>query len=146
MRPPIGYRRNLHANGPDLWRIMHLVTFLDYGEDGRNAEWYKHFFKEVVPRLLACRRCAHHYLDTIATKHPLTDKVLSSQETLARWLHAVHNVANTRLRKSHVTFDAVKRFHLEDMHVPLTQINAGYKLVQLLRLVSAALRSLKGVA
>jgi hypothetical protein len=51
-----------------------------------------------------------HFSQEVNTLYPLTDEVLSSRETLSRWLNEVHNSVNRRLNKREVSYEEASRF------------------------------------
>ena len=101
--------------GPAYWRVAHSVTWL-YPEQNPTQQQQDRvrLFFELLPDLLPCPLCGNHFRETTATVHPITEQVLSSRSTLARWLVDVHNEVNRRLGKSTVTYAEAETFYLRD--------------------------------
>ena len=95
--------------GPSGWKFLHSVTFA-YPEQPTlvDKQRYLRFFKSLA-YVLPCPSCRKEF--AIVSRN-LTISKLESQETLSRWLVAVHNSINKRLGKKVVPYNTVKRMYL----------------------------------
>lgn len=84
--------------GGKMWESLHSITF-GYPENPTKEDkyHYKRFFEEVG-FVLPCSTCQESYQSFIKTDNTiLDDYVLSSRDTLTKWLYDVHNRVNKKL-------------------------------------------------
>ncbi len=84
--------------GPHFWISLHSVTF-GYPQHPTSAQKksYKNYFK-LVADVLPCHYCRDSYKKLISSGSTvLNDKVLSSRESLTKWLYNVHKAVNKKL-------------------------------------------------
>jgi hypothetical protein len=113
-----GFVYDFDSWGKPYWQVMHSVTFL-YPETPTDEDKQRvQVFFRLVPNILPCALCGLHFVRTLE-QYPLSDEVLSSRETLARWLVDVHNTVNERLKHEVVSYEKVKHFYTKDSSVPL---------------------------
>jgi hypothetical protein len=79
--------------GPCAWKFLHYVT-LDYpiNPTPEDKEHYYQFF-ESLKYVLPCGSCRKNLQEHLRN-YPLTDAVLSSRESLVRWMINLHNIVN----------------------------------------------------
>lgn len=84
--------------GPHGWKFIHYIT-LSYPQDPteENKNNFKNFFT-LLQHVLPCKICARHYAENLK-KLPLTDKVLSSRDSLVKWAIDIHNIVNESKNK-----------------------------------------------
>lgn len=113
-----GFIINFKDWGPAYWKVAHTVTFLypTKSPSQQDKDKVRAFFV-VFPAMLPCSICTGHFIATLEDIHPLTDEVLSSRDTLSRWLVDVHNSVNARTGKPKVDYETVKTFYLKDSSV-----------------------------
>jgi len=100
--------------GTPYWQVAHAVTFLYPDEPSAEDKHRVLTFFKLLPFLLPCSICGLHFANTMRDKLPLTDEVMSSRETLSRWLVDVHNMVNRRLEKREVAYDDVAKYYVQD--------------------------------
>lgn len=90
--------------GPPAWAFMHCVT-LSYPitPTKEDKEYMKNFFNSL-PGILPCYKCRMNFNNHLSTL-PLTDNVLSSKETLVKWLIDVHNAVNKTNGKKIMSYE-----------------------------------------
>lgn len=95
--------------GPAGWKFLHSVSFA-YPEHPTlvDKQRYLRFFKTLA-FVLPCPACRKEY--SIVSRNLSMEK-LANQETLSRWLVAVHNAVNKRLGKKIVSYNTVKKMYL----------------------------------
>ena len=98
--PPIGMGPAVW--GPIFWMTMHIVTLgyphLPTEEEQKAAI---NFF-ESLQYMIPCPICKEHYKANLE-KLPVRD-VVADKQTLIRWLFNMHNLINTQLGKSEITW------------------------------------------
>jgi hypothetical protein len=100
--------------GPSGWRLLHTITFT-YDESDRSRLYYKNFF-EALPFVLPCKFCRSS-LTEYYRQLPCQDEVLSTKETLTKWMYNIHNLVNYKLRTQGLnptkdpSFESVKKFY-----------------------------------
>lgn len=87
--------------GSHAWLFLHTIT-LNYPDKPTKFDMdnYKKFFEnlgEVIP----CEVCKAHYKKNIKM-YPIQ---LESKETLAKWLHNIHNLVNVKNDKPEYSYD-----------------------------------------
>ena len=91
--------------GPQLWYIMHLISFeYPINPTEYDKRIYHDFYtslKDVIP----CEDCKKHYREHI-TRYPLTPH-LDSRDNLVKWVIQVHNFVNTSLGKPTLSIEQV---------------------------------------
>lgn len=87
--------------GSHAWLFLHTIT-LNYPEDPTkfDKENYKNFF-ENLSHVIPCDVCMGHYKQNIR-KHPIQ---LDSKESLAKWLHKIHNLVNVKNNKDEFEYE-----------------------------------------
>ena len=87
--------------GSHAWLFLHTIT-LNYPENPtkHDKENYKNFF-ESLSHVIPCEVCMNHYKQNIK-KHPIQ---LESKESLARWLHKIHNIVNVKNGENEFPYD-----------------------------------------
>lgn len=115
-----GYLFRFDRWGQDYWRVMHAATFL-YPEDPADIDKTRMLtFLRLIPFLLPCSACGFHFAQYIQNPATgLTDSVLSSRDTLTRWLVEAHNDVNRRVGKAEVKYERVRHFYTKDATCPL---------------------------
>lgn len=84
--------------GSHAWIFLHSVT-MNYPDnptpqDKREMKDFFNSLKYVLP----CEKCAKNFQRNMA-KYPLTDKILSSRDSLIKWLIDIHNMVNRENKK-----------------------------------------------
>jgi FAD-linked sulfhydryl oxidase len=87
--------------GTHAWLFLHTIT-LNYPDKPTKFDMdnYKKFFEnlgEVIP----CEVCKAHYKKNIKM-NPIQ---LESKESLAKWLHHIHNLVNVKNHKPEYSYD-----------------------------------------
>ena len=87
--------------GSHAWLFLHTIT-LNYPDNPTKFDMdnYKNFFEnlgEVIP----CEVCKAHYKKNIKM-YPIQ---LESKESLAKWLHHIHNLVNVKNDKPEYSYD-----------------------------------------
>ena len=87
--------------GSHAWLFLHTIT-LNYPENPTkfDKEHYKNFF-ENLSHVIPCDVCRDHYKQNIR-KHPIQ---LESKESLAKWLHNIHNLVNVKNNKDEFEYE-----------------------------------------
>tara|TARA_B100000767_G_scaffold268195_1_gene288064 strand:+ start:424 stop:819 length:396 start_codon:yes stop_codon:yes gene_type:complete len=87
--------------GSHAWLFLHTIT-LNYPENPTkfDKEHYKNFF-ENLSHVIPCDVCRSHYKQNIR-KHPIQ---LESKESLAKWLHNIHNLVNVKNNKDEFEYE-----------------------------------------
>lgn len=90
--------------GPCAWLFLHSIT-LNYPnnptiEDQTNMTNFIMSLKHVIP----CHKCKINFANHLKNK-PLTKEVLSSKETLTKWLIDIHNEVNKMNGKKVLSYD-----------------------------------------
>ena len=94
------------AWGPPKWQSLHKMTF-EYPDNPTKNE--QNEIKKILIGLqntLPCSTCRYNYKIHLK-KRPLTQKILSSKNTLSRWLVDIHNDVNKLLKKPIMTYEKV---------------------------------------
>ena len=95
--------------GPPMWTSLHIISFSypinPTQEDKQN---YKRYFK-LVGDLLPCILCKNSYEEFIQSGETKLDhNVMTSQDTLTKWLYQLHNRVNFKLGVDYgVTYDDI---------------------------------------
>lgn len=100
--------------GTPYWQVAHAVTFLYPDEPSAEDKHRVLTFFKLFPFLLPCSICGLHFANTMRDKLPLTDEVMTSRETLSRWLVDVHNMVNRRLGKKEVAYEDVAKYYTQN--------------------------------
>jgi hypothetical protein len=89
--------------GPCAWKFLHYIT-LDYPINPTPAdkEHYYQFF-ESLQYVLPCGTCRKNLQEHLKN-YPLTDSVLSSRESLVKWMINLHNIVNYYTNKPLLSF------------------------------------------
>lgn len=105
--------------GPPGWRLLHLISVSDAPR--RNsvavAEWF-----ELIAYVLPCKFCRASYAQYIEE-----DPVPRKPDELARWLWALHNKVNAKLRSQHLptapdpSFDSVLEVYTQRLAAGCTK-------------------------
>lgn len=84
--------------GKYMWMSIHLIA-LGYPNNPTQADKnaYFSYFNELY-KVIPCEVCAKNYLQHLS-EIPLTEKVLSSRNTLFDWTVDLHNIVNKMLGK-----------------------------------------------
>ena len=79
--------------GPHAWIFLHSVT-MNYPDNPthQDKKEMKDFFNSLR-YVLPCEKCSKN-LQFNMMKYPLTDNMLSSRDSLVRWLIEIHNMVN----------------------------------------------------
>lgn len=87
--------------GSHAWLFLHTIT-LNYPDSPTkfDKEHYQNFF-ENLSHVIPCDVCRSHYKQNIR-KYPIQ---LDSKESLARWLHKIHNLVNVKNGKDVFSYD-----------------------------------------
>lgn len=114
--------------GPPGWRLLHLLTF-QYNPTTQKSAMRR--FLETLPYILPCKYCRASLTDYYR-ELPITNAVLESQDSLSKWLYAIHNKVNDKLRSQGLTttpnptYASVERYYktwIDDGGLP---IHAGW--------------------
>lgn len=108
--------------GPSGWRLLHMISFAERG----GKRWLGQFFNSL-PYVLPCKYCRSS-LSGYIRELPL-EPVLDSAEphALAKWLWAIHNKVNAKLRSQKLAvepdppFSAVRRVYEERLQAGCTR-------------------------
>lgn len=95
--------------GPPMWQSLHIITFsypINPTKDDKRK--YKQYF-ELVGDLLPCILCKKSYNEFIQSgETKLDDTVMTSKETLTKWLYHLHNKVNFKLGVNYgVSYDDI---------------------------------------
>lgn len=90
--------------GPAAWKFLHSVT-LDYpiNPTDRDKNAYYYFFYSIQ-YVLPCAKCRNSMTKHLE-KYPLTLDVLSTRDTLVRWVIDLHNIVNYYNGKRLLSYD-----------------------------------------
>jgi len=117
--------------GPSGWRLLHLITFA-YPTPNPTQRKHLAAFFGALPYVLPCKYCRANLTDHMAAL-PLEAALQSSTPyALAKWLWAIHNKANAKLRDQGIQpttslipadpdFAAVKRMYLDRLNAGCTR-------------------------
>lgn len=96
--------------GPSVWRSLHYIT-LGYPDTPteRHVRSARDLFTSLGS-LLPCEKCRTNFVSHLAT-HPLSDAVLSTRQTLVRWLIDFHNDVNRSIGKPIMSYDEALRMY-----------------------------------
>ena len=99
--------------GPVVWHALHYIT-LGYptNPSEEKKQKYKQFFT-LLSDVIPCSICATHYSENLL-KMPLSDEVLSTKESLIKWLIDVHNVVNEMTNKPIVKYKDARQLIEKD--------------------------------
>ena len=99
--------------GPVVWHALHYIT-LGYptNPSEEKKQKYKQFFT-LLSDVIPCSICATHYSENLI-KMPLSDEVLSTKESLIKWLIDVHNVVNEMTNKPVVKYEDARQLIEKD--------------------------------
>ena len=67
-------------------------------------------FFMYTQRVLPCFKCRENFAKHL-NKYPLTDKILSSDKKLAKWLIDIHNEVNKLTHKKVLTYEEATKIH-----------------------------------
>lgn len=89
--------------GEHAWIFLHSIT-LAYPkyptkDDKENMKNFIYSLQFILP----CNKCKKNFSDHLI-KYPLTDTILSSKETLVKWLHNLHNIVNIQNNKKTISY------------------------------------------
>ena len=79
--------------GPSGWRIIHFIC---YGAPANLRTEHKvHYatFLRAMGNVLPCGTCRMHFAENLE-KHPLTEEVLATRDSLFAWSVEMHNEVN----------------------------------------------------
>jgi hypothetical protein len=87
--------------GSQAWLFLHTIT-LNYPDNPNkyDMESYKKFFENLA-EVIPCEVCKAHYKKNIKM-YPIQ---LESKESLAKWLHHIHNLVNVKNDKPKYSYD-----------------------------------------
>jgi hypothetical protein len=95
---------NPNAWGPSYWEILHYnalaVNEILTNSDKENFQKFISVFHTSLP----CEKCRKHF-DIKLKTYPLSQNVLKSRQSLARWTVDIHNDVNRFLKKPIITFE-----------------------------------------
>ena len=95
--------------GPAAWHYLHTVSF---NYPVKPTQEQKSTYKDMILsffKTLPCGACRCNIQD-ILKGYPLTDRALTSRNTLSRWMYHLHNKVSSRLQKENVlTYSEVKK-------------------------------------
>ena len=91
--------------GPQLWYIMHLISFEYPTNPTEYDKRIYHDFYTSLKDVIPCEDCKKHYREHI-TRYPLTPH-LDSRDNLVKWVIQVHNFVNTSLGKPTLSIEQV---------------------------------------
>ena len=91
--------------GPDLWHILHFLTFVYNSKEDR--EIYRELFLRCVPIFIPCPPCRRHYLNRLI-RIPIN---LNSRQNLSRWLINLHNDVNKSLKKEYFSYEKALKIY-----------------------------------
>jgi len=104
--------------GPSGWSLLHLITIAEANPSPQKKKELECFFS-ALPYVLPCKYCRASLSEYIQ-EHPLEKALESSKPyAIAKWLWAIHNCVNAKLRsqKLHVLedppFSDVKQRYIE---------------------------------
>lgn len=89
--------------GNCAWKFFHYVT-MDYPIDPTDvdkANYYRFF--SSIQYVLPCGTCRKNLADHLE-KYPLTDEILSSRASLAKWMIDLHNIVNYYTQKPMLSY------------------------------------------
>lgn len=93
--------------GNDLWNIMHFVTTTyepipeSFAKERKlQVNEYKHFFYNIVPNIVPCKKCKINYRNHLKI-FPIQ---LETKKSLIKWLFNLHNQTNKLLGKQILPF------------------------------------------
>ncbi|QKF94765.1 ERV/ALR sulfhydryl oxidase [Fadolivirus algeromassiliense] len=100
--------------GPHAWIFLHSIT-MNYPDKPSNQDKkeMKDFFSSLK-YVLPCDKCSKN-LQKHMIKYPLTDNVLSSRDSLIRWLIDIHNEVNRDNNKPIYSYSTAKN-KLENLY------------------------------
>ena len=107
--------------GPSGWRFLHQITFT---YDPKHKRPIQQLFSNL-PFVLPCKFCRAH-LTQHMKQEPL-EPALESKELLTKWLYAIHNLVNAKLRSQGIptqenpTFSSVRTFYEENLSYGCSQ-------------------------
>ena len=90
--------------GPVIWHALHYITLgypVNPTEDQKQK--YKMFFS-LLSDVIPCSICRTHFSENLI-KMPLSDDVLSTKESLIKWLIDFHNVVNEMNKKPIIKYE-----------------------------------------
>jgi hypothetical protein len=95
--------------GPAAWTFLHSIAFAYPDAPTKEQRRHTMAFFESLPWVLPCGSCAEHFRDIIAEtkREGVWRRTFTSRDTLASWLHGVHNKVNKRIGKPVVSFNKV---------------------------------------
>jgi hypothetical protein len=96
--------------GSHGWKFMHYITMC-YPKNPtyEQKEHMRNFFSSVQ-NILPCATCKENFKKKIKIR-PLNDEVLSSNDTLVKWLVDIHNDVNKTLGKKVVKYSELKKMY-----------------------------------
>ena len=94
--------------GPPLWHVLHTMSF-NYPIEPTHEQkkcYYK-FYKNLV-NVLPCKYCRENLSKNLKNQ-PLTKEVMTSRETLSKWVYNLHETVNEMLgKKSGLSYEDVR--------------------------------------
>ncbi len=119
--------------GPHAWWFLHSITF-NYPKcpTPHNKESMRAFF-ENLHNILPCDSCCQNYKQHLS-KLPLTNKILSSRDTLVKWLIDLHNLVNESTGKPTKSYEEVFNEYTKG-YEPENKCNRTYMILNILILV-----------
>jgi uncharacterized protein YjcR len=114
----LGYLMTNKIIGPDVWGpvVWHALHYITLGYPTNPSEEkkqkYKQFFT-LLTDVIPCSICANHYSENLL-KMPLSDEVLSTKESLIKWLIDVHNVVNEKNNKPIIQYEEARQLIEKD--------------------------------
>lgn len=100
--------------GKYLWLSLHYIA-LGYPDIPTTDEAlsYSQFFNNLV-NVLPCPTCAEHYQQMLR-RLPLTDDVLTNNETLFKWTVDIHNMVNKETGKKQMSYKDALTFYSDTL-------------------------------
>jgi len=94
--------------GPPMWHVLHTISF-NYPVKPNEEQMKQYFnFYANLENILPCKFCRDNLKNNLK-KLPLTKKVMTSRNTLSRWVYYLHETVNKMLgKKSNLTYEMVR--------------------------------------
>lgn len=102
--------------GPAAWTFLHSVGFAYPENPSKEKRRQTMTFFSSLPDVLPCDSCAEHFRDIIDETKSGGNwrRTFSSRDSLAEWLHTVHNRVNQRTGKPILSFNSVTRTYCDE--------------------------------
>ena len=119
--------------GPSGWKFMHYIA-LKYPKEPTEDDKKNYFnFYNNLQFVLPCIKCAEHYKENLQIL-PL-EKSLTNNIELFKWTVDIHNLVNTKLDKTTLTYEEAIKLYLDNPNENYDKLIIGAVVLLLLIII-----------